>query len=98
HGRALEPDVFVLAHRGQPAAEVEPLRAGGRGEQLVERRRPRLCKSQEIALGTGVELAQAREDLLADETPLRIGVRLVRPELEPVLPAVRLRLVAPRLE
>src|SRR5438093_9332367 len=36
---ALEPHAVVLAHGRQPGAEVEPLRAGGRGEQLVERGR-----------------------------------------------------------
>src|SRR5712691_7080058 len=36
---ALEPDGVVLSYCGQPAAEVEPLRADRRREQLFERRR-----------------------------------------------------------
>src|SRR5947207_6313220 len=35
----LEPDALVLAHCSDAAAQVEPLRPCGRGEQLVERRR-----------------------------------------------------------
>src|SRR5580765_4384225 len=47
-GRALEPDALVLAHRGQAAAEVEPLRAGRRRKQLVERRRLALREAQQV--------------------------------------------------
>src|SRR5918992_1876377 len=35
--RSLEPHLVVLADRRQAPAEVEPLRADGRGQQLVER-------------------------------------------------------------
>src|SRR5439155_14975048 len=48
--RLLEPDALVLAHRRQPTAEVEPLRAGGRGQQLVEGRRLSLRAPEQVAV------------------------------------------------
>src|SRR6185437_12660854 len=45
-GRLLDPDTLVLAHRGQAAAEIESLRSGRRGEQLVERGRPSASRSR----------------------------------------------------
>src|SRR5207344_1747578 len=35
----LEPDAVVFADRGEAVAEVDPLRAGARGEEVVELRR-----------------------------------------------------------
>src|SRR5262245_48763357 len=46
--RAPEPARVVLPHRGDAAAEVEPLRAGRRAEQLVERRRPALREPKQV--------------------------------------------------
>src|SRR6266540_449780 len=57
---ALEPDVVVFPHRGQPTAEVQPLRTGCRGEQLAESGRLALRKPQQVALRTWMELAQPR--------------------------------------
>src|SRR5713226_1921225 len=97
-GRALEPDPVVLAHGGQAGAEVEPPRPGGRREQLVERRPLSLREPEQVALGGGMQLAQARQDLVPDETALRLAVGLVGPELEPFGTAVLLRLLAPDCE
>src|SRR5438105_1866639 len=47
----LEPDTVVLTHRREAATEVEPLRAGGRREQLVQRRRLALREPQQVAVG-----------------------------------------------
>src|SRR6185312_6063847 len=58
HRSPLEPDALVLAHGGQAAAEVEPFRAGLRGEQLVERRRLALGQTQQVPIGCRMELAQ----------------------------------------
>src|SRR5437870_4059615 len=75
HGRALQPDAVVLTHRRQAAAEVEPLRADCGREQLVERRRTLLGETQKVPVRRGMQLAQARQDLVADQSPLRVGVR-----------------------
>src|SRR4030081_355095 len=45
-----------------------------------------------------MQFTQTREDLVADESALRIAVRLVEPELEPFGTAVLLRLFAPDRE
>src|SRR2546430_17712535 len=57
HWCSLEPDALVLPHSRQPATEVEPLRAGGRGGQLVERGWVSLPQSQLVEVGTPAELA-----------------------------------------
>src|SRR5882724_725887 len=54
--RALEPDAVVLTDSGQAGAEIEPPRARGRREQLVERRRLTVREPKEIALGRGMQL------------------------------------------
>src|SRR5689334_13342444 len=70
--RALEPDAVVLAHGGDAAAEVEPPRAGRRREQLVERGWLSLREAQQVLLRAGMQSAQARQDLVADEAALRV--------------------------
>src|SRR5207253_6134434 len=87
--RALEPDAVVLTDRGQPLAEVEPPRARRRAEQRVERGRLVLREPEQVALGSRVELTQARHDLVADQSPLRLRVRRVDTEVEPGSAAVR---------
>src|SRR5207244_1236284 len=47
-GRALEPDLVVLARGDRAAAEVEPPRADGRVEQLGELRRHRPAKRKAV--------------------------------------------------
>src|SRR2546423_6751795 len=96
--RALEPDAAVLPDGGPPAAEIEPPRARSRSEQLRERGRLVLRKPQQVALGSWMELAQARKNLVADQPALRLGVRHIGPELEPGGSTIRLGLLAPHLE
>src|SRR2546430_2535585 len=96
--RALEPDAVVLAHGGQTGAEIEPPRPGCRREQLVERRRLAVGEAKQIALGGGMQLAETREDLVADQATLRVAVGLVGPEIEPFGTAVILCLLAPGRE
>src|SRR3954451_12606365 len=96
--RALDPDAVVLAHRCDAAAEVEPPRGRRRSEQLVELRRAFLREAQEVDVRSGVQRAQPREDLVADEAALRVGVRRVFAELEAVRAAVLLGPVAPDLD
>src|SRR6266540_937144 len=72
HGCALEPDTLVLPHSRQSATEVEPLRAGSRGEQLVERGRICLRQSEQVEVGSRVELAEPWQDLVADQAALRL--------------------------
>src|SRR5207247_2254628 len=91
----LEPNAVVLAHRGEPAAEVEPLRAGPVGQELVELRRALLGRSKEVLPCRGVEPLEERDDLAADQPALRIGIRGVGAVLEAFRAAVRLGLVAP---
>src|SRR5579859_4647283 len=95
---ALEPQPLVLAHRLEPAAEVDALRADGRREQLSECRRERLARVQrveEVLVGRRMEPPEQRQDLLADQAALRAGVRSVAAVVEADLTAVRLRLLAP---
>src|SRR5437870_2590101 len=94
----LDPNVVVLAGRGESAAEVEPPRARRRGEQLLERGRLALDESEQVALGGRVQLAETRHDLVADQPALRVPVGRVGAEFEPLRAAVRLRLVAPHRE
>src|SRR5207249_7586814 len=84
-----------LAHCSDAAAQVEPLRPCGRGEQLVERRRLTLGKSQEVALCGGMQAAQTRQDLVPDQPALRLAVRRIRSEIESLGLTVRLRLLPP---
>src|SRR6266511_3094989 len=95
HRRALEPDALVLAHRGEAPAEVEPLRACGGCEQLVQRGRLSFRESEQVAIRGRMEGTQARQDLVSDQTALRVAVRGIDPEFEPFLAAVRLGLLSP---
>src|SRR5262249_58097312 len=97
-GRALAPPAVVPPHGGDAPAEVEPLRTGRRPEQAVERRRLILGEPEQVALRTRVQLAQARENLVADQPSLRIHVRRVRSVRKPVGAAVLLRLGPPEPE
>src|SRR5689334_20330851 len=94
-GRAFEPDIAVLPDRRQPTAEVEPLRARRRRQQLVERGRLSLSKPEQVLVGCGMERAQPRQDLVADQPPLRAGVGAVHAEGEPLPAAVLLCLRTP---
>jgi len=88
----------VLAHRLEAAAEVDALRADRCREQLGERRRERRAaveRAQEVLGGGGMEPTQERQDLVADQPALRVGVRGVDAELHPGRAAVDLRLLAP---
>ena len=100
--RALQPERVVLADRADAAAEVGGLRARRRREELEERvlersRKPRplSCEREQVLVGAGMQAAQERQDLVPDEPALRVGVRGVHPEREPVRAAVLLRLLAP---
>ena len=97
-GPGLEPEPVVLAHRLEPAAEVDALRAGRRGEQLRERGRERLAqveRAEEVLVGGRMQAAEQRQDLLADQAALRVGVVESVAERETLGAAVRLRLLAP---
>jgi hypothetical protein len=50
---------------------------------------------QEVLVGRRMQAAQERQDLVADQPPLRVGIRRVEAEVEPGRAAVRLRLRAP---
>ena len=102
---ALEAHVVVLAHRAHAVAEVRGLRPVGRREELRERalelpRQPRALvrEREEVPVGAGMEPPEEREDLVADEPALRVGVRRVDAVREPVLLAVAHGVLAPELE
>src|SRR5438093_6826764 len=95
---ALEPEPVVLAHGLEAAAEVDATRGQRLGEEARERRAQRLPlveRAQEVLARSRMELLQQREDLLSDQAALRVRVRRVGAPLEPVLTAVRLRVLAP---
>src|SRR5438105_15790563 len=96
-GRALEPDLVVLARGDRAAAEVEPPRADRRVEQLGELRRHRAAKRKavEVLPRRGMEASEEREDLLADQPARGVPVRRVDAEGEPLRAAVRRRPLAP---
>ena len=88
-----------------PCAEVRRLRPVGRREELRERalerpRQPRALvrEREEVPVGAGMQPPEQREDLLANEPALRVGVRRVDAERERVLLAVAHGLLAPELE
>src|SRR5215210_1128297 len=92
---ALEPDLLVFARNGDPTPEVQAPRPGRRRQQLIEWRRLARSQPEEVRFSRGMELAQTRQDLGADQSSLRVGVGRVGAELEPFCPAVRLRLLTP---
>src|SRR6476659_5475719 len=95
---SLEPEALVLAHGLEAAAEVDALRADGRREQLGERRWERVAaveRAQQVLVGGRMEAAQEGQDLVTDQSPLRVGVRGVDTELQPGRAAVALCLLAP---
>ena len=80
------------------AAEVDAPRAGRRVEQLGERRwqRPALLeRAQDVLAGGRMDPLEQRQDLVADQTAGRAGVRRVDPVLDAALAAERLGLLAP---
>ena len=99
--RALEPQPVVLANRLHAASEVDALGAGGRREQLGERRRERLALvegAQEVRVGGGMDAAQQRQDLVADQAANGVAVRRVVAERRVALFAVAAGVVAPDAE
>src|SRR3954452_14975779 len=77
---ALEPDAVVFAHRLDAVTEVDAHRADRRGQQLGERRRQRLAhvqRAQDVLVGSGMQLTQERQDSVADQAALRVGVARV---------------------
>src|SRR4051812_48480921 len=80
---ALEPEPLVLTHRLNTAAEVNALRPGGRREKLGERRRqglPQVERSKDVRVRRRMEAPEERQDLVSDQTALRVGIRRVRPK------------------
>src|SRR5919197_728669 len=99
---AFEPHSVVLACCADAAAEIGDLRPRGRLEELCERplegaRKPgRLVRErEEVLVGSGMQLPEQRQDLVADQSALRVRVRGVEAERQPVLPAVHLGLLTP---
>src|SRR5579864_9357665 len=95
----LEPQPLVLTYRLESPAEVDALRPDRRREQLGQRRRQcgaRVERAQEVLVRRGMEPAQQRQDLVADQAALRVRVRGVDAELEPNIAAVRLRFLTPQ--
>src|SRR5512132_84473 len=98
YGPALEPRAVVLADELDPIAEIEPLRAGRRTDQLGEgglERWALLEGAQEVVVGGGVDLAQEREDALSDQPARRVLVGAVTAVVEPLCTAVGLGLPPP---
>src|SRR5215831_6693715 len=65
----LEPEPVVFADRLEPAAEVEPLRAGRGIEQLRQGGReltPLLERAEQVRVRGRMDLPEQRQDLLAD--------------------------------
>src|SRR5712691_341086 len=94
----LEPEAVVLAYRLEPAAQIDPLRAHRRAEQLGERRRHGRAgveRAQDVLVGRGMELAEERQDLLADQAALRLAIARIDAEREPFRFAIRNRLLTP---
>src|SRR5581483_1182912 len=98
---ALEPKTVVLADGHDAATEVDTARSGGRREEIRElgrHRGARVERAQDVRVRLRVKSAQERQDLVADEAPLRIGVRRVDAERHACGLTVRLRLPAPHVE
>src|SRR5439155_4460854 len=82
HRTALEPKAVVFANRLDAAAEIDTLRARGRGEQFGERRLERgalLECPEDVLVRRGMELAQQWQDLRANESPRGLEIRAVGP-------------------
>src|SRR5262249_11807446 len=95
---AFEPRPVVLSDELDAVAEIEPLRADRRSDQLRNgrlQRWPSLERSQEVRGRGRMKLPQERQDLLADHSAGRVAVAAIRAVLEPVRAAVRLGLLAP---
>src|SRR5712691_5515271 len=97
-GRALDPDAVVLADSGETGTEVEPPRPRCRCEQLVKGGRLPVREPKQVALGGGMQFAQARQDLVANQAALCATVGIIDPELEPFGMAVVLCLLMPDRE
>src|SRR4029450_2079610 len=81
---SLEPHLVVLANRADTVPEIGALRSVGRRQERDQRPlelsgppRPLVDKRKQIAVGAGMEAAEERQDLVADEPALRPGVRRV---------------------
>src|SRR5207248_2148123 len=99
-GRRLDPGAVVLAHEGAPAAEVEALRAGRRVEEVGhgQGHAAALGEPVEVVVGGGMEPAEERQDLVADQAALRVPVRGVFAEREILGAAVGVGVFAPHAE
>src|SRR5439155_20303378 len=87
HRTVLEPGAVLLADELDPVAEIEPFRAGRRSDQLGEgglERWALLEGAQEVVVGGGVNLAQERQDALADQPACRVLVGAVIAVVEPL--------------
>src|SRR6266516_2901268 len=94
----LEPGAVVLTDELNAVAEIESLRADGRGDQLREGRLGRgalLQGAEEVLVGGRMNLTQERQDPFADEAARRVAVRAVHAVGESVGAAVGHGLVAP---
>src|SRR5215211_1110658 len=99
--RALEPQAVVLANRLDPAAEVDALRGCGVRKQLGERGRQRVAlfeRAQQVLVGCGMDPAEERQDLVADQPSDGARVRRVFAKRQAVLRAVAARLASPDAE
>ena len=83
--RALQPQHAVLAHGPHASAEVGRLRARPGAQEVDERglerpgqSRPLAAEREEVRVCAGVQTAQQRQDLVADQPPRRVGVGRVR--------------------
>ena len=79
------------------SSRVEPSIDSRSSDELRRRRLP-LGEAEEVPFGGRVELAQQRQDLLADEPALRVRVGRVPAEVEALGEAIGLGLVAPEVE
>src|SRR5690349_19020193 len=94
----LEPGAVVLADELDAVAEIQPLGAHRRRDQLREgglQRRAALQRTQQVLVGGWVDLPQERQDALANQSARRVAVAAVGAVVEPICPAVRLGLVTP---
>src|SRR5438067_583658 len=94
----LEPGAVVLTDELNAVAEIESLRADGRGDRLREGRLERgapLQGAEEVLVGGRMNLTQQRQDPFADEAARRVAVRAVHAVGESVGAAVGDGLVAP---
>src|SRR5579862_249714 len=97
----LEPKALVLAHRLDPTAEVDALRADGCVEQLCEGARQCaafLERTEDVGARTGMQSLEERQQLIADQAAFRVPIRRVGAEGERARVAVGLGLLAPERE